>query len=158
MKFNHQKKNTENYCNHNLQKKKNYKNIINALNINNAINNKNKQNSEQRNKNKNNYYSEKKIFNQKIINNNSHTIINNHHYNITEINNSNNNNNKNVFGNKYKILINKNNEKPKLDIIGSIDNKKLSINRKIVNYLTTTQKKKIDYESSSLNITIIKNI
>ena len=76
---------------------------------------------------------------------------------MTEINNSN-SNNKNVLGNKYKILINKNNEKPKLDIIDSIDNRKLSINRKIVNnYLTTTQKKKTyqgkftDYESSSLN-------
>ena len=54
--------------------------------------------------------------------------------------------------------MNKNKEKPKLDGLNSIDNKKMSINRKIVNnYLTTTQKKKtyqgrfIDHESSSLN-------
>ena len=54
--------------------------------------------------------------------------------------------------------MNKNKEKPKLEGMDSIDNKKISINRKIVNnYLTTTQKKKTyqgrfnDYESSSLN-------
>ena len=145
--------------NHNLENKKNYKNI-NVLNINNNINNKNRQNNEYRNTYINNYHNVKKSLNQKIseiktLNNNSHTIKNSPNYNFTEINNS---KNKNILGNKYKLLMNKNKEKFKIDIIGSIDNKKLSINRKIVNnYLATTQKKRInqgkfnDYKSSSLN-------
>ena len=146
--------------------KKNYKNINSNtyyLNINIA----NKQNNVYRNTNTNitnhneNKKLNKKLIESKTINNNSNTLsttTNNkttyNRNNITEINN----NYKNIFGNKLKISMNKNKEKPKLEGMDSIDNKKISINRKIVNnYLTTTQKKKTyqgrfnEYESSSLN-------
>ena len=145
----------ENNNNHNLDIKKKYKNInSNTYYLN--INNTNKQNNAYRNIN--NCPNENKKLNRKIIesktlNNNSNTL-NNNNRNITEINS----NYKNIFGNKLKISMNKNKEKLKIEGVESIDNKKLSINRKIVNnYLTTTQKKKTyqgrfhDQESSSLN-------
>ena len=72
--------------------------------------------------------------------NNTHMNTNNKNT-ITEINT--NTNYKNVNGNKLKITMKKNKEKVKLDGAEPIENKKMSVNRKIVNnYLTTTQKKK----------------
>ena len=134
--------------------KKNYKNINSNtyyLNINNA----NRQNNVNRNtknaQNENNKKINPKLIESKTLNNypnadTKSTITNNH------------NNYKNIFGNKLKISMNKNKEKLKLDGVNSIDNKKVSINRKIVNnYLATTNKKKTyqgrfnEHESSSLN-------
>ena len=157
-------KKKENNNNNQLLDKKNYKNI-NSNTYYLSINNTNKQNNIYRNANdargNGNKKINKKLIESKTINTNSNTIsttINNHTNiypnNVTEINN----NYKNIFGNKLKISMNKNKEKPKLDGLNSIDNKKMSINRTMVNnYLTTTQKKKtyqgrfIDHESSSLN-------
>ena len=157
-------KKKENNNNNQLLDKKNYKNI-NSNTYYLSINNNNKQNNIYRNTNdargNGNKKINKKLIESKTINTNSNTIsttINNHTNiypnNVTEINN----NYKNIFGNKLKISMNKNKEKPKLDGLNSIDNKKMSINRTMVNnYLTTTQKKKtyqgrfIDHESSSLN-------
>ena len=135
--------------------KKLYKNI-NSNNYYTNINN-NKQNNIYRNSN--NCINDSKKNNKKLIesktlnNNNSHNI--NHNKNITEINN----NYSNILGSKFKISMNKNiKEKPKLEGVESIDQKKISINKKIVNnYLTTTQKKKTyqgrfrPNENSSLN-------
>ena len=135
--------------------KKLYKNI-NSNNYYTNINN-NRQNNVYRNSN--NCINDSKKNNKKLIesktlnNNNSHTV--NHNKNITEINN----NYSNILGGKFKLSINKNiKEKPKLEGVESIDQKKISINRKIVNnYLTTTQKKKTYQgrfranENSSLN-------
>ena len=134
------KKEINNNNNNNLDNKKNNK-IINTNNYYSNINNNYKQNNIYRNNNnyqndnKKNY---KRLIESKTLNNNSHTNTNNNK-NITEINN----NYKNILGNRLKISMNKNKEKPKLEGLESIDIKKMSINRKIVNnYLTTTQKKK----------------
>ena len=118
------------------------KHVIKNINSNSYhlnINNENKQNNVYRNSNiqqneikKNN----KKLIESKTLNKNSQTITNNR--NITDINN----NYKNIFGKKLKISMKKNKEKPKLEGVESIDNKKMSINRKIVNNYLTTQKKK----------------
>ena len=143
---------------HNIDNKKNNKNINSNnyfLEINNNNGSTNKQNNVYRNTI--NYQNENKTINKRYIESNiyheSQPTMNNNH-NATEINN----NYKNIFGNKIKISINKNKEKPKLEVIESLDNKKMSINRKIVNnYLTTTNKKKTyqgkftGAESSSLN-------
>ena len=135
--------------------KKLYKNI-NSNNYYTNINN-NRQNNVYRNSN--NCINDSKKNNKKLIesktlnNNNSHTV--NHNKNITEINT----NYSNILGSKFKLSMNKNiKEKPKIEGVESIDQKKISINRKIVNnYLTTTQKKKTYQgrfranENSSLN-------
>ena len=133
-------------------------NNINKNNTNNYYININNNNNKQNNvyRNTNNFFNTKKNNNKKLIesktlNNNSHIHTNNTtNKNITEINNNYNN----IFGNKLK----KNKDKPKLEGTESIDTKKISINRKIVNnYFTTTQKKKQylgrfqTQEGSSLN-------
>jgi len=134
------KKEINNNNNNNLDNKKNNK-IINTNNYYSNINNNYKQNNIYRNNNKyqnDNKKNYKRLIESKTLNNNSHTNTNNNK-NITEINN----NYKNMLGNRLKISMNKNKEKPKLEGLESIDIKKMSINRKIVNnYLTTTQKKK----------------
>ena len=135
------------------------KNIQNT-NSNTYYINTNKQNNVYRNNNnhqncikKNN----KKLIESKTLNKNSQTISNNR--NTSEINN----NYKNILGNKLKISMKKNKEKPKLEGVESIDNKKISINRKIVNNYLTTQKKKTyqgrfhNNEGSSINTYINNN-
>ena len=144
---------------HNIDKLKNNNKNLNSNNyfitINNANISSNKHNNVYRNTI--NYQKENKKLNKKYIESTniyeSQQTMNNNH-NATEINN----NSKNILGNKIKITINKNKEKPKLEVIESLDNKKMSINRKIVNnYLTTTNKKKTyqgkftAHENSSLN-------
>ena len=140
--------------NKNLDNNKNNNNNKNPHNCYISINNNNKQNNANKNNNitinSNNKKNNNKIKESKTLYNNSHTNPNNHR-NSTETNTNHNNN---VFGNK---LI-KNKEKPKLGGLETIDFKKLSINRKMVNnYFTTTQKKKASlgrfqtHESSSLN-------
>ena len=146
---------------HNNDNKKNNKNINSNnnyfLTINNNISNTNKYNNVYRNTI--NYQNENKKKNKRYIEstntyNESLPTMNNNNHNATEINN----NYKNIVGNKIKISINKKKEKPKLEVVESLDNKKMSINRKIVNnYLTTTNKKKTyqgkftGHESTSLN-------
>ena len=128
------KKSESNNNNHlDTQKNKN----SNNKNMNNCyfnIINNNKNNSNRHNitynmsKNTNN----KKLRESKTLYNDSHFQINNNKTH-TEINNNN-----------YKnIKLKKNKEKPKMEGCESIDNKKISLNRKIVNnYFATTQKKK----------------
>ena len=135
--------------------KKLYKNI----NSNNYYTNLNSNRQNNVYRNSNNCINDNKKNNKKLIesktlnNNNSHTV--NHNKNIPEINND----YSNILGSKFKLSMNKNlKEKSKIEGVDSIDQKKISINRKIVNnYLTTTQKKKTYQglfranENSSLN-------
>ena len=162
------------YTTYNTQNNKNKKNLLNTemlspkkkenskiKNFDSKTINKNFNiNSNKINKNKINkiYRNENNFITNKLFKNNNNKLIesktlnNNLKKNKTE--------NNNLFGNKLKISKNKKiKEKLKIKSFGeSIDNTKISINRKIVNnYLTTTKKKKKFqgafnvYESISLN-------
>ena len=134
------KKKEINNNSNNVDNKKDNKNTNinnNYSNINNNNNNYKQNNVYRNNNNQNeNKNNNKRLIESKTLNNNSNNINNNK--NNIEINN----NCKNIFGNKLKISMNKNKEKPKLDGLETIDIKKMSINRKIVNNYLTTQKKK----------------
>ena len=78
-------------------------------------------------------------------NNNINNIINNHIIAMTEANTTitPSSYNQSKISNKLKIINKNEKELPKLEGVESVDKKKLSLNRKIVNnYLTMTQKKK----------------
>ena len=124
------KKKENNNNSNNIDNKKDNKNTNTNNNYkqNNVYRNNNNQNENKKNN--------KRLIESRTVNNNSNNTNNNK--NNTEINN----NYKNIFGNKLKIPMHKNKEKPKIDGIDSIDIKKMSINRKIVNNYLTTQKKK----------------
>ena len=101
------------------------------------INNNSKQNNLYRNNNNllnNKKNNNKRLIESKTLTSNSHIHTNNNNKNITEINNNDNN----IIGNKLK----KNKDKLKLEGTESIDTKKISLNRKMVNNYFTTQKKK----------------
>ena len=136
---NKKKENNNNSNSNNIDNKKDIKNTNLNNNYSNINNNNYKQNNVYRNNNNQNenIKNNKRLIESKTLNNNNSNNINNNKNN-TEINN----NYKNIFGNKFKISMNKNKEKPKLDGLESIDIKKMSINRKIVNNYLTTQKKK----------------
>ena len=144
--------------NNQIQNTDNNKKLYKNINSNNYTTNINSSKQNNVYRNSNNCFNDNKKNNKKLIesktlnNNNSHTV--NLNKNIIEINN-----NSNILGSKFKLSMNKNiKEKPKIEGVESIDQKKISINRKIVNnYLTTTQKKKTYQgrfranENSSLN-------